>query len=252
MKTSMTEKTVVPLLDVLMNLHADMNNREAGPYAYIGMPDVERLTGLISGYLQCLHALRVEVGTDALCRDWMRDVKQVLPGQGWGSVYLEEFEGDAKRAIQKYLDYIAEFRALSPEYLATLNWPYRGPHPTARTPQWTMPPTHPSTLDFLWEVRMVIGDTPGRLGLFIGLIDVRRMAGFIDGYRLCLALAGARDEEYSRFERWLHDDKGLPPGQEWPQPFLQASHGDGEDKHEQAIRHLLSLAAEFRSLAPPG
>ncbi|WP_395857991.1 hypothetical protein [Cystobacter fuscus] len=245
----MPEKTVVPLLDVLMNLRADMKSRSTGPYAYIGMPDVERLTGLISGYLQCLLALKVEVGTDALFRDWMRDVKQALPGQGWGSVYLEEFQGDAKRAIQKYLDFVAEFRGLSSQELAALDWPSGGPHPTARTPRWTLPPSSKRTLDLLLEVREVIGDTPGRLGLFIGLIDVRRMAGFIDGYRLCLALAGARDEEYSRFERWLHDEKGLPAGQEWSQHLLQARHGDDE----QAIRHLLELAAEFRARSsPPG
>ncbi|HLM45958.1 MAG TPA: hypothetical protein VK458_18960, partial [Myxococcaceae bacterium] len=79
---------------------------------------------------------------------------------------------------------------------------------------------------------------------FIGPIEVKRMAGFIDGYRLCLALAGARDEEYTRFERWLQEDKGLPPGQDWTSPLLQACQGDAE----QAIRQLLEYAVEFRAL----
>jgi hypothetical protein len=82
--------------------------------------------------------------------------------------------------------------------------------------------------------------------MFIGTIDVRRMAGFVDGYRLCLALAGARDEEYPRFERWLHEEKALPAGQEWPQPFLQTCQGDDE----QAIHRLLGFAAEFRAARP--
>jgi hypothetical protein len=104
-------------------------------------------------------------------------------------------------------------------------------------------------LDMLLEIRREIGDVQGRLGMFIGDIDVKRMAGFIDGYRLCLALVGARDEEYPRFERWLQEEKGLPPGQEWTVPLLQAYQGDSE----QAIRQLLEYAAEFRGAgAAPG
>lgn len=243
---SSQEKTAVPLLGVLMNLREDMKARTVGPYRYIGMPDVDRVTGLIGGYGECLRSLGVEVGTDALFRDWLRDVKKALPGQGWAAAYLEEFQGEQERALRKYLDFVAEFRALPPEALAALRWPYQGQHPAARSPSWTCsrPPT--PTLDLLLEIRQEIGDVPGRLGMFIGTIDVRRMAGFIDGYRLCLALAGSRDEEYSRFERWLHEEKALPAGQEWLQPFLQACQGDDE----QAIRGLLGSAAEFRSVEP--
>lgn len=239
-------RPAVALLDILLSLREDMKARTVGPYRYIGMPDVDRVTGFIGGYGECLRALGVEVGTDALFRDWLRDIKKALPGQGWAAAYLEEFQGDPERALGKYLDFVGEFRALHPQALAALRWPYQGKHPAVRTPCWTpsRPPT--PTLDCLLDIRREVGDVPGRLGMFIGTIDVRRMAGFIDGYRLCLALAGARDEEYSRFERWLHEEKSLPAGQEWPRPFLSECQGDDE----QAIRRLLGFAAEFRSVEP--
>jgi hypothetical protein len=237
-------KPAVALLDVLLDVRADMKARTVGPYRYIGIPDVEWVAGFISGYGECLRALGVEVGADALFRDWLRDVKKALPGQGWAAAYLAEFQGDCVRALGKYLDFVAEFRALAPETLAALRWHSQGTHPALRTPRWT--PSHPPTptLDLLLEVRREIGSVQGRLAMFIGTIDVRRMAGFIDGYRLCLGLAGARDEEYARFERWLHEDKALPAGQDWPRSFLGACQGD----HEQAIRRLLEFVAEFRSV----
>lgn len=235
-------KPAVPLLDVLLRIRQDMRGRAMGPYLYIGMPDVERVVCFVGGYGECLRSLGVEEGADSLFGGWFRDVKKAWPGRGWEVAYLEEFNGDQKHALLKFLDFVAEFRALSPEALASIPWHFGGEHPASRVPSWTpvCPPT--SMLDMLLEVRREIGDVPGRLGMFIGPIDVRRMAGFIDGYRLCLALAGARDEEYPRFERWLQEEKGLPPGQEWTLPLLQASQGDSE----QAIRQLLAYAAEFR------
>jgi hypothetical protein len=239
-------KPAVPLLDVLLRIRQDMRGRTAGPYLYIGKPDVDRMECFVVGYGECLHSLGVEKGTDSLFRDWLRDVKKALPGQGWGKAYLEESHGDQDRALLKYLDFVAEFRALPPEALASIKWHYRGEHPAIRVPSWT--PVHPPKpmLDMLLEIRREIGDVPGRIGMFIGDADVRRMAGFIDGYRLCLALAGARDEEYARFERWLQEEKALPPGQEWTLPLLQACQGDSE----QAIRRLLEYAAEFRGRGP--
>ncbi|PTL77111.1 hypothetical protein [Vitiosangium sp. GDMCC 1.1324] len=239
-------KPAVPLLDVLLRIREDIRNHTVGPYLYIGMPDVSRIECFVVGYAECLRSFGVEKGADALFGEWFRDVKKAWPGQGWAKAYLEEFHGDQERALRKYLDFVAEFRALPPEGLAAIPWRYGGEHPATQVPSWT--PIHPPkpTLDLLLEVRRVIGDVPGRLGLFIGYIDVRRMAGFIEGYRLCLALAGARDEEYARFERWLQEDKGLPPGQEWTLPLLQACQGDAE----QAIRRLLEYAVEFRSRAP--
>jgi hypothetical protein len=236
-------KPAIPYLDVLLRIREDMRSRKRGPYLYIGMPDVDRVRCLGDGYGECLHSLGVKSGPDVLFRDWLRDVKKAWPCEGWDKAYLEEFHGDQDQALLKFLDFVAEFRALSPEALAALPWYYGGEHPATRVPSWI--PVHPPrpTLDMLLEVRREIGDVPGRLGIFIGYIEVKRMAGFIDGYRLCLALVGARDEEYARFERWLQEEKALPPGQEWTLPLLQACQGDSE----QAIRRLLEYAGEFRS-----
>jgi hypothetical protein len=238
-------KPAVPLLDVLLRIRQDMLSREAGPYLYIGMPDAQWVRCFVSGYERCLHFLSVEEGPDALFRDWLRDVRGALPGQGWPHAYLEMFGGDHRRAVLHYLDFVAEFRALSLQTLSAMDWPFaEEPHPASRLPSWvpTRPPT--STLDMLLEIRREIGDTPGRLGMFIGYISVSRMAGLIDGHRLCLTLAGSRDEEYFHFERWLHEHKAVPSGQSWPPFFLQSCGSDDE----QAIRQFLAVVAEFRGL----
>ena len=70
------------------------------------------------------------------------------------------------------------------------------------------------------------------------------MAGYIDGYRLCLSLAGLKDQEYPRFEHWLQGTGRVPSGHTWEDAFLQEAHGD----HEAAIHRLLDCAAEFRAL----
>ncbi|WNG22589.1 hypothetical protein F0U62_00065 [Cystobacter fuscus] len=237
-------KPAVPMLELLLRVREDMETRPVGPYRYIGMPDVDWVNCFKGGYRECLGVLGVDEGSDVLFGVWLRDVKLAWPGEGWEPAYLRECGGDQTRALRKYLDYVAEFRTLSPEDLSAISW--RIPEDVqyaTRAPQ-LMPTRAPQpTLDFLMEVRREIGDTEGRLGMFIGPITVRRMEGLIAGYRLCLGLVGARDEEYVRFERWLQDEKGVPAGQEWAQPFLTACQGD----HEQAIRRLLGFAAEFRA-----
>ena len=220
-----------------------MLDHETGPHLHIGMPDAQWFNCFALGYKHCLHYLGVEEGTDALFRDWLRDVRKALPGQGWELAYLAMFEGDHRRAILHYLDFVAEFREQPPEVLAAMDWPYGGAHPTAQTPSWAPTRSPTSTLDMLLEVRREIGDTEGRLSMYIGDITVTRMAGLIDGHRLCLALAGLRDEEYFRFERWLHTHHAVPAGQSWTQSFLAACQGDPE----LAIRRLLDAVPDFRA-----
>jgi hypothetical protein len=238
-------KPVVPLLEVLLRIRQDMEAREAGPYQYIGMPDVDWVNCFKNGYRECLRSLGVDEGPDVLFGTWLRDIKHAWPGEGWEAAYLREAGGDQTRALRKYLDYVAEFRTVSPAALASLPWSSPEDAQLATRPPRLTPTRKPSTtLDFLLEIRREIGDTEGRLGMFIGPITVRRMEGLIAGYRLCRGLVGARDEEYVRFERWLHEEKGLPAGQEWAQPFLAACQGE----HEQAIRRLLGFVAEFRAV----
>ena len=236
-------KPVVPLLDLLMRIRQDLRERAVGPFAYIGMPDAHWMTCFISGYAEGLGTLGVEEGTDELFISWYLELKGGLRREGGPVAFLNEFEGNDRLAILKYLDYVAEFRTLSPDALAAVPWYDPSPHPSTLTASWLPTRVPRSTLDLLLHVREKIGDVEGRLSMFIGDIRVSRMAGLIDGHRLSLGLAGLKDEEYPRFERWLQEHHHLPPGQSWPEPFLQACGGDDE----QAIRRLLTLAADFRA-----
>ncbi len=44
-----------------------------------------------------------------LFMDWLRDVKKEFPGEGWHIKYLEDCQGDHRKAVLKYLDFAAEF-----------------------------------------------------------------------------------------------------------------------------------------------
>jgi hypothetical protein len=181
----------------------------------------------------------MDEGQDQLFNLWLHDVKKAWPAEGWAEAYLREFDGDHTRAVRKYLDYVAEFRSLSPEELTAMPMSSAERSCLGKPP--AMRPTQPlvATLDEMLEIRRV-----GRILMYIGEVRVERMAGYIDGYRLCLSLAGLKDEEYLRFERWLQDIGRVHPGHTWKDAFLQAASGD----HEAAIHRLLDCAAEFRAL----
>lgn len=237
-KPQSSRKRAISLLDVLLQIRQDMQGRAAGPYLYIGEVDVNTLDCFDVGYLQGLRALGVEQGSDSLFGEWLFAVKKAWPGEGWGAAYLRECGGDHVRAFRKYLDFVAEFRSLPPEALATIPWYAGGEHPSSRTASWV--PTQPPapTLDLLLEIRH-----SGRMGTYIGPVEVERMAKLIAGYQLCLTLAGAEDEEYPRFEHWLQSTKDISPGRSWPWVLLRQCGGD----HEQAVQKFLDYAAEFRS-----
>jgi hypothetical protein len=243
---SSSERQAVPLLDVLLRIRQDMQQRRVGPYLYVGMPDVDWVATFIGGYGACLHGMGVHEGSDEAFGEWLRDVKKAWPGEGWEVAYAREFGGDPERALRKYLDFVAEFRALSPEALASIPYYGEGAHPSSRKPSLRLTRPPPTTLDFLLEIRRRVGEVQGRLGMYLGDITLRRMAGLLAGYRLCLALAGVEDEEYTRFEQWLQRAKDVPPGQTWEEALLQTCGGDPE----RAIRQLLAYAAEFRAAGP--
>ncbi|WP_232293396.1 hypothetical protein [Stigmatella aurantiaca] len=167
-------------------------------------------------------------------------MKKAWPPEGWEEAYLRECDGDHTRAVRKYLDYVAEFRNVSPGELAVMPMSNEERSCLGQPP--SLQSTHPSVpiLDELMEIRRV-----GRILMYIGEARMERMAGYIDGYRLCLSLAGLKDQEYSLFERWLQDTGSVPPGHTWEDAFLQAAGGD----HEAAIHRLLDCAAEFRALS---
>ena len=95
-------KPAVPLLDILLRLRQDMATRPAGPYQYIGMPDVDWVMGFILGYREVLHALGVEQGPDVLFGPWLRDVRHArtrkLQNRGFSCRHL----GKMSRSLLKY------------------------------------------------------------------------------------------------------------------------------------------------------
>jgi hypothetical protein len=227
------------LVEVLLQIRNDMRTRQSPPYLYLGAPNTGRVRCFTLGYSWCARHLGMDDGQDQLFFLWLHDVKKAWPPEGWAEAYLREFDGDHTRAVRKYLEYVAEFRSLSHEQLAAM------PMSDAERSRLGKPPSlqsaHPSvpTLDVLLEIRRV-----GRILMYIGEATVERMAGYIDGYRLCLSLAGLKDEEYLRFERRLQDTGRVPLGHVWEDAFLHAASGD----HEAAIHRLLDCAAEFRAL----
>jgi hypothetical protein len=227
------------LVEVLLQIRSDMRARQSPPYLYIGIPNAGRLRSFTGGYWRCTYHLGMDSGQDQLFDWWLHDVKKAWPAEGWAEAYLREFDGDHTRAVCKYLDYVAEFRSLSPEELAAMPMSREERSLLGREP--ALRPSQPPvlTLDELLEIRRV-----GRILMYIGEARVERMAGYIDGYRLCLSLAGLKDEEYLRFERWLQETGRVPSGYPWEDSFLKATGGD----HEAAINRLLDCAAEFRGL----
>ncbi len=238
----MSPKAPLPLLDLLLLLRSDMRARPSGPILHIGIPDIGRFHCFMEGYGWCLSHLGIHLGEDNLFSGWLQNVKHAWSDEGWETACLRESGGDPTRAISKYLDDVAEFRSLPPGALAAMPWSKEDRKLVGTTP--SLLPTRPPvlTLDEMLEMRR-----RQNLVIYIGQARVERMAGYIDGYRLCLALAGLKDDEYPRFERWLQNTGRAPPGQTWEAPFLRAANDD----HEVAIQRFLDCAAAFREL-PPG
>lgn len=237
---SAAAKAPPTLVEVLLQIRNDMRTRQEPPYLYLGIPHAGLIRCFTQGYSWCARHLGLEDGQDQLLDLWLHDVKKAWPAEGWAEAYLREFDGDHTRAVRKYLDLVAEFRNLSPQELAAM--PLRGDERSLLgrppSPRPTRPPV--LTLDELLEIRRV-----GRILMYIGEARIERMAGYIDGYRLCLSLTGVKDEEYSRFERWLQDTGRVPPEHTWEDAFLRSARGD----HEAAIHQFLDCAAEFRALS---
>ncbi len=231
-------KVPPPLLDLVLQARSGSSRHELELELFEGQPGVSRTVGFTAGYLDCSGDLGVGDREHSAFDGWMQEAGKTLPGQGWWGAFLQKFDSDERQALRAYVSAAAEFRALSPAALASLTWRYGGAPPDPMAPR-TLAATSRAILDVLLEIRRV-----GRILMYIGEARVERMAGYIAGYRLCLSLAGLKDEEYLRFERWLQDTGRVPPGHTWEEAFLQAAHGD----HEVAIHRLLDCAAEFRAL----
>lgn len=95
------------LLDALLQMREDMR---AGRIAmHLGAAKVELLEGFIAGYQACLGDQDMEDLQFEEFREWLRSVKGEFPPEGWAAKYLRHCGGDEAAAIQKFLDFVAEF-----------------------------------------------------------------------------------------------------------------------------------------------
>jgi hypothetical protein len=78
---------------------------------YIGEPHVLGLNGFIQGYCLCLLKRGHQDERYHRFREWLREVKQESPEEGWWVRFLQECNGDHQQAIRKFLDRVAEFHA---------------------------------------------------------------------------------------------------------------------------------------------
>jgi hypothetical protein len=114
----MTEQNTAPgqpspghvyLLDYLMRLRQE---KTRGLLLDMGEVDASLMVAFIDGYRACQRANGIRDEEYMCFHDWLRDVKNEFPTEGWDVKYLRDCEGDHERAIQKYLDFVAEFVAL--------------------------------------------------------------------------------------------------------------------------------------------
>jgi len=99
----------VYLLDYLMRLRQE---KTRGLLLDMGAVDVSLMVAFIDGYRACQRANGIRDEERIRFYDWLRDVKNELPTEGWDVKYLRDCDGDHERAIQKFLDFVAEFVAL--------------------------------------------------------------------------------------------------------------------------------------------
>lgn len=95
------------VIDALLLMHREFSRLPM----YIGEPHVLALNGFIAGYILCLLRQGKQDERYYRFREWLREVKQEFPEEGWWVGFLQEFNGDHQRAIRKFLDRVAEFHA---------------------------------------------------------------------------------------------------------------------------------------------
>jgi hypothetical protein len=98
------------MLDYLMRMRQDMLRGRLA--MYLGDMDIVRMVAFTDGYRSCQSANGITDAEYGLFRDWLRDVKQEFPTEGWAAKYLRDCDGDHEHAIRKFLDFVAEFVAL--------------------------------------------------------------------------------------------------------------------------------------------
>ncbi|ATB33827.1 hypothetical protein [Melittangium boletus] len=99
----------VYILDYLMSLRQDTPRQSL---LDMGEIDINRMAAFVAGYRACQSINGVTDDEYIHFREWLRDVKQEFPTEGWDAKFLRDCDGDHERAIRKLLDFVAEFVTL--------------------------------------------------------------------------------------------------------------------------------------------
>ncbi|WNG43987.1 hypothetical protein F0U60_07690 [Archangium minus] len=100
----------VELLDALSWIRRRMHEGQDLSF-FTGQDSVDSLYAFTSGWiLNTVVNARKDL-TVAPFQEWLRDVKKEFPGEGWHVKYLQDCQGDHRKAALKFLDFAAEFRA---------------------------------------------------------------------------------------------------------------------------------------------
>lgn len=106
----------VGLLDALCHARRQLDLGR-GLWFTTGAETVESLFAFINGWTaNSQFNARFNEGQDEdwmAFLDWLRDSKHALPEEGWHIQYLRDCQGDHERAARKFLDFVAEYVALT-------------------------------------------------------------------------------------------------------------------------------------------
>jgi hypothetical protein len=103
---------VESLLDELLLMRREFIANPERLCVHFGELNVLLFEGFLAGYRACqgIHGIKDE--RYERFRDWLRDVKEEFPPEGWRTKYLRDCDNDHTRAIGKLLNFVAEFHAM--------------------------------------------------------------------------------------------------------------------------------------------
>jgi len=100
----------VLLLDVLIEIR-DEAGRGRPMWLFFGAERFDSMVAYLTGYISSCHRNGIDDPEWGEFLTWLRDVRKRMP-EGWARKYVEDAGGDHVKAMMKFLDYVAEFRAL--------------------------------------------------------------------------------------------------------------------------------------------
>jgi hypothetical protein len=104
------EGRAVSTLDVLLFMRQKMGEGII-PEMFIGKVDAHRMEAFTIGLSTAIYYNHLPDPGFMRFLDWLRDSKKAFPPGGWAQQYLADCHGDHRAAINKFLDYAAEFVA---------------------------------------------------------------------------------------------------------------------------------------------